>query len=292
MESASSFFARWNQIKRFLPSSAMFYFLRMETSNISIPIVDSIVLQFLSVSLNCSQFFLHLLYIPRKTYHNILFTMISLLSKRLVCLLLLSIAILATTTQAWVSSSSRAAGIGRRQFSTVSLSSTTVNSNPPSVNDAAAEDDDDEYEYVEYDILSEPEFVGSEWLVGTCMDKKPNKIAETWVRLIVDKKGKNVAIWGDNCQGTWNFDKANQFLSMSKENIFGKDIWAGVVEDYYFTQGTVRGWNFFTAAAVVAQWQGKRLGADPEESGIAPWFEEQEEEDTPSLPEGDQEVSS
>jgi hypothetical protein len=214
--------------------------------------------------------------------------MISLLSTRLLCLLLLTIAILATTTQAWVSSSPRAAAIGRTQFSALS-SSTTVNSNPP----AAAEDEDEEeeYEYVEYDILSEPEFVGSEWLVGTVMDKSPNRIAETWVRLIVDKKGKNVAIWGDNSQGTWNFDKANQFLSMSKENFFGKDIWAGVVEDYYFTQGTVRGWNFFTAAAVVAQWQAKRLGADPGEAGVAPWFEEQEE-DTPSLPEGDQEASS
>jgi hypothetical protein len=219
--------------------------------------------------------------------------MISLLSTRLACLLLLSIAILATTTQAWVSSSSRAAAIGGRQLSAL-LSSTTVNSNAPSANDAvtvAEDDDEEEYEYVEYDILTEPEFVGSEWLVGTCMDKSPNRIAETWVRLIVDKKGKNVAIWGDNCQGTWNFDKANQFLSMSKENIFGKDIWAGVVEDYYFTRGTVRGWNFFTAAAVVAQWQAKRLGADPAEAGVAPWFEEQEE-DTPSLPEGDQEASS
>lgn len=184
--------------------------------------------------------------------------------------------------------------IGSRQFSALS-SSTTVNSNPPALKDAEEDDDEEvEYEYVEYDILTEPEFVSSEWLVGTVMDKKPNNIAETWVRLAVDKDGKNVAIWGDNSQGTWNFDTANQFLSMSKENIFGKDIWAGVVDDYYFSQGTVRGWNFLSAAAVVGQWQAKRLGVDREEAGVAPWFQETEEEDddTPSLPEGEEATSS
>jgi hypothetical protein len=145
--------------------------------------------------------------------------------------------------------------------------------------DADNNDDDQEYEYVEYDILTEPEFMGSEWLVGTVMDTNPDKIVETWVRLATDKDGKNVAIWGDQSQGTWAFDTANQFLSFSKEQLWGKDIWAGVMDDYYFTQGTVRGWNFLSAAAVRGQWQAKRLGVDPDEAGVAPWFEEAEEDD-------------
>ncbi|KAL3921261.1 MAG: hypothetical protein SGILL_002836, partial [Bacillariaceae sp.] len=146
----------------------------------------------------------------------------------------------------------------------------------------ASDDDDEEeeeYEYVEYDILTEPEFMGSEWLVGTVMDNNPNKIVETWCRLATDKDGKNIAIWGDNSEGTWSFDVANQFLSVSKEALWGKDIWAGVVDDYYFSQGTVRGWNFLAAAEVKGQWQAKRLGADPEEAGVAPWFQEEEEEE-------------
>ena len=180
---------------------------------------------------------------------------------------------LLSISQAWVLPSS--SKLVRRQLAL--SSSTIVNSNPPATN-ADDEDDDDEYEYVEYDILTEPEFLGSEWLIGTCDDKSPNKIDETWVRLATDKDGKNIAIWGDNAEGTWNFDTANQFLSMSKENILGKKIWAGVVEDYYFTQGTVRGWNFFSPAAVLGQWQAKRLGVDPEEAGVAPWFETQDDD--------------
>jgi hypothetical protein len=162
-------------------------------------------------------------------------------------------------------------------------SSTTINSSPEAVQaeeDEDEDDDEDEYEYVEYDILTEPEFMGSEWLVGTVYERNPNKIQETWSRLTTDKDGKNVAIWGDGAQGTWSFDVANQFLSMSKDNIFGKNIWAGVVEDYYFTYGTVRGWNFFQAAAVNAQWQAKRLGVDPEEAGTPPWFETSDEEES------------
>lgn len=142
------------------------------------------------------------------------------------------------------------------------------------------DDEEEEYEYVEYDILAEPEFMGSEWLVGTVMDKNPNKIVETWARLATDKDGKNIAIWGDGSEGTWSFDVANQFLSISKEALWGKDIWAGVVDDYYYTQGTVRGWNFFAAAEVKGQWQAKRLGVDPEEAGVAPWFQEDDEEET------------
>ena len=172
------------------------------------------------------------------------------------------------------------------------LSSTTINSSPEAgaAQSEEEEDDDDEeeYEYVEYDILTEPEFMGSEWLIGTVMDKRPNKIQETWVRLATDKDGKNVAIWGDGAQGTWSFDVANQFLSMSKESFVGKDIWAGVVDDYYFTMGTVRGWSFISPAAVLGQWQAKRLGVDPDEAGTPPWFEteegeEEEEEDAPKL---------
>lgn len=150
------------------------------------------------------------------------------------------------------------------------------------------EDDDDEYEYVEYDILTEDEFMGSEWLVGTVMDGREDNIKETWVRLATDKDGKNVAIWGDNAEGNWNFDTASQFLSMSKNAIWGKNIWAGVVDDFYFSRGTVRGWNFFSAASVVGQWQAKRLGVEPGEAGVAPWFEPAEEErESPALTESE-----
>jgi len=141
------------------------------------------------------------------------------------------------------------------------------------------EDEDDDFEYVEYEILTEREFMGSEWLVGTVMDSRPNNIAETWVRLATDRDGKNVAIWGDGSQGKWSLDVANQFLSMSKENIFGKNIWAGVVDDYYFTLGTVRGWSIISPAEVKGQWQARRLGVDPKEAGTAPWFETTTEDD-------------
>lgn len=144
------------------------------------------------------------------------------------------------------------------------------------------EDDDDEFEYVEYDILTEAEFVGSEWLVGTVMDKR-EKIGETWVRLGTNKDGKNVAIWGDNSEGNWNFDTANQFLSVSKNAFWGKNIWAGVVDDFYFCRGTVRGWNFLSAASVVGQWQAKRLGAEKDEAGDAPWFGEDDEDEVEAL---------
>lgn len=140
-------------------------------------------------------------------------------------------------------------------------------------------DDDDEYEYIEYEVLTEAEFLNSEWLVGTNRDSRPDKIDETWARLIVDRDGKNVVVWGDGAEGSWNLDVASQFLSVSKENKFtGKDIWACSVTDYYYLQGTVRGWRFWAAASVIGQWQARRLGVDPEEAGVAPWFEEDEEE--------------
>lgn len=136
-------------------------------------------------------------------------------------------------------------------------------------------DDDDEYEYVEYDNLTEQDFILSEWMVGTNWDNKPNTIDETWVRLITDNDGKNVAIWGDNSKGTWTFDVPSQFLSISKENILaGKQIWACTISDnYYYIQGTVRGWTYWLPAAVLGQWQAKRLGIDPKEAGTPPWFE-------------------
>ena len=105
------------------------------------------------------------------------------------------------------------------------------------------------------------------------MDSSPNKIDETWCRLAIDEDGKNIAVWGDKSEGTWNLDVASQFLSISKEALWGKEIWAGVVDDYYYTQGTVRGWSFLTAAAVLGQWQARRLGVEAGEAGPAPWFD-------------------
>lgn len=141
-------------------------------------------------------------------------------------------------------------------------------------NNEEDEEDGDEYEYVEYDSLTEQEFIGSEWLVGTNWDRNPNKIDETWARLVVDKDGKNVVVWGDQSQGVWTLDVASQFLSLSKENIVaGKEIWACTVTDYYYLQGTVRAWKYWSAAAVIGQWQAKRLGVDPDEAGTPPWME-------------------
>jgi hypothetical protein len=138
------------------------------------------------------------------------------------------------------------------------------------------EDDDDSYEYIEYDVLTESEFIASEWLIGTNWDNTA-RIEETWVRLAVDpKSAQQIAVWGDGSQGVWKLDVASQFLSISKESVvWGKNIWACTVEDYYYLQGTVRGWKYWTPAAVVGQWQAKRLGlADPAEAGTPPWLEE------------------
>ena len=143
--------------------------------------------------------------------------------------------------------------------------------------DEEEDDDDDEYEYVEYENLTEEDFLNSEWQVGTCWDNNQNRIDETWARLVV-KGDKNVAIWGDNSEGTWSLDVASQFLTISKNYFWGKQIWAGVVDDYYYLKGTVRGWTYLTAASVEGQWQSKRLGVDPEEAGTPPWFEDPEED--------------
>ena len=100
--------------------------------------------------------------------------------------------------------------------------------------DDVAVNDDDEFEYVEYENLTEREFIGSEWLVGKNWDRSPNKIDETWARLVVDKDGKNTTVWGDRSQGAWTLNVASQFLSLSKENVLaGKEIWACTFTDYY-----------------------------------------------------------
>jgi hypothetical protein len=141
----------------------------------------------------------------------------------------------------------------------------------------------DEYEYVEYEYLAESDFAGSEWLVGTVWEGgTQQKIEETWCRLAVDDNGKNIAVWGDKAQGKWAFDAASQFLSVSKENFLGKRIWACTVDDYYYLQGTVRGWTYLQPASVLGQWQAKRLGVTAEEAGPAPWFSEESNEESSS----------
>lgn len=195
----------------------------------------------------------------------------------LLLLLLLSLSLLSTTC-AWITTtpSSRRA-IGSNCFGGCAPLKSSTTADAGSVETTNEDDDDEEYEYVEYDILQESDFVGSEWLMGTVWDNKPDKIEETWVRLVFDND-KNVAYWGDKSQGTWSLDVASQFLSMSKEGWLGKQIWATTVDDYYYLQGTVRGWTYWQPASVLAQWQAKRLGVDPQEAGTAPWFEEQEEQ--------------
>ena len=182
------------------------------------------------------------------------------LHSSLTLFLLSSSLLLAPTTHAWVS---RTTPTTTTSITSRLFSATTLN--------------DDEYEYVEYDALREDDFCGSEWLVGTQLDRNPNKIDETWCRLAVTADGKNLAVWGDKSEGTWALDVASQFLSVSKENLLGKQIWAGVVDDYYYLQGTVRGWTYWSAASVVGQWQAKRLGVEPDEAGPAPWFEADDE---------------
>jgi hypothetical protein len=149
---------------------------------------------------------------------------------------------------------------------------------------AQEEDDDDEYEYEEYESLTEADFYNSEWKIGTLWDNS-NNIEETWFRCVV-KEGdfgavEFIAVWGDGSKGKWNFDAASQFFSISKDSYggwFGKKIWAGSVDDFYYMQGTIRGWNPISPASVLGQWQAKRLGVDREEAGVAPWFQTEEDE--------------
>ena len=188
--------------------------------------------------------------------------------------------------------------LSSRQSSTsTTLSSTSTNTNSEltetnnskdnisiqnSDNSNNNDGDDDEWEYVEFERLTESDLANSEWLIGTCWDSRPGTIDETWCRLAVvnnNKDGSNVAIWGDSSQGKWSLDVAAQYVTISKTKPWGKQIWACLVEDYYYMRGTVRGWNFWSAAAVEGQWQAKRLGVGEDEAGVAPWFQDVEEGD-------------
>lgn len=199
----------------------------------------------------------------------------------------------AAGSQAWIPNLPLSlVGRPNQLFSASPSTDTATTASIPGKNTVSAteEDDDEEYEYIEYENLTEEEFVGSEWLVGTNWDRNSGNIEETWARLIVDASGKNVVVWGDNSEGIWTLDVASQFISLSKENKFtGKDIWASTVDDYYYLQGTVRGWRFWSPAAVLGQWQARRLGVDKDEAGTPPWFEEEEEENQSAVEE-DKEV--
>lgn len=158
----------------------------------------------------------------------------------------------------------------------------------------SVDEDDDEWEYEEYEILKESDFYGSEWKVGTVMDGK-KKIKETWCRLVVKEGGEFFAVWGDGGEGKWNFDVASQFISITKDTFGGwggKKLWAGTVEDFYFVEGTVRGWGPISPASVIGQWQMKRLGVDPDEAGVAPWFERKDEETPTEENNSDIDISS
>ncbi len=159
------------------------------------------------------------------------------------------------------------------------LGTATTSSNLETAVSENSNDDDDDYEYIEIERLTESDFAGSEWLVGTNWDNNRDKIDETWMRCAVDQDGNNVAIWGDDSKGKWSIDIASGFFSASKESlIMGKKIWATTADDYYYMQGTVRGWSFVSAANVMGQWQARRLGVDKDEAGVAPWFGESSEE--------------
>eukprot|EP00957_Ditylum_brightwellii_P085171 6477312-Ditylum_brightwellii.AAC.1 len=135
------------------------------------------------------------------------------------------------------------------------------------------EDDDDEWEYEEFETLDENDFFNSEWKVGTVLESSGETIDETWFRLITTEEGENLAIWGDGAKGKWSLDVNAQFFSISKETFggwLGKKIWAGGVDDFYYLQGSVRGWSPLQPASVLGQWQAKRLGVDPDEAGVAP----------------------
>ena len=146
--------------------------------------------------------------------------------------------------------------------------------------------EDDEMEWVEeeFELLTERDFYNTEWKIGTLMDNKPRdakSIDTTWVRLITTESGENEAIWGDGAKGKWTIDVPSQFFSISKESFggwMGKKIWAGTIEDFYYLEGTVRGWGPLSPASVVGQWQAIRLGivdgerVTEEERGVAPWF--------------------
>lgn len=155
------------------------------------------------------------------------------------------------------------------------------------------DDDDEEMEWVEeeFELLTERDFYNTEWKIGTLMDgapRSPTSIDTTWVRLMTTEDGTNKAVWGDGSKGKWTIDVPSQFFSISKETFggwLGKKIWAGTIEDFYYLEGTVRGWSPISPASVDGQWQAIRLGSmdggdrvTAEERGVAPWFMEEEEE--------------
>lgn len=157
------------------------------------------------------------------------------------------------------------------------------------------DDDDEEMEWVEeeFELLTERDFYNTEWKIGTLMDgapRSPTSIDTTWVRLMTTEDGTNKAVWGDGSKGKWTIDVPSQFFSISKETFggwLGKQIWAGTIEDFYYLEGTVRGWSPISPASVDGQWQAIRLGSmddggdrvTAEERGVAPWFMEEEEEE-------------
>ena len=156
--------------------------------------------------------------------------------------------------------------------------------------------DDDEMEWVEeeFELLTERDFYNTEWKIGTLMDDKPRdpkSIDTTWARLVTTEAGENKALWGDGSKGKWTIDVPSQFFSISKESFggwFGKQIWAGTIEDFYYLEGTVRGWSPLSPASVIGQWQAIRLGVvegervTVEERGEAPWFSIEEKDDEQS----------
>jgi len=143
----------------------------------------------------------------------------------------------------------------------------------------------------EFELLTERDFYNTEWKIGTLMDDKPRdakSIDTTWVRLQTTESGENKAVWGDDSKGKWTIDVPSQFFSISKESFggwFGKQIWAGTIDDYYFLDGTVRGWSPISPASVIGQWQAVRLGVvegdrvSKDERGEAPWFAKEDDED-------------
>jgi hypothetical protein len=191
--------------------------------------------------------------------------------------LLLLLSCCSSFTAAWIPSSRLSYKYHPAILSARTMVAAALESPPAS---DQVDDDDDDYEYIEYESLTEADFLNSEWLVGTLRGTEinNNNIQETWVRLGRQDDGKNVCFWGTKQQGTWSLDVASQFLSISQEHFYGKEIWACTVDDYYYLQGTVRGWNFWSAASVYGQWQAKRLGVDKEEAGPEPWFDDDEED--------------
>jgi len=156
-------------------------------------------------------------------------------------------------------------------------STETENEGDPNALLEMSEDDDNEFEEVEFEYMLYDDLLGSEWKIGDLMEGKKN-VKEYWFRLLTNEE----VVWGDNSKGKWKLDERAQFLTISKESFggwLGKSIWACNTDDYYFTQGTIRGWNPLEAATVKGQWQAKRLGCTDEERGIAPWFQEEYEND-------------